>query len=312
MVAVESQNVSVQYYYDPFGRRLSKTVNGVTTYFYYADEGLVAEIDSTGNVVKTYGYKPDSTWTTDPVYVKFEDEFYFYQNDHLGTPQQLISLGGDIVHEITYESFGKGVIDGTSTVASNLRFAGQYYDAETGLHYNWNRYYDPGTGRYLTTDPIGLDFGVNLYIFANNNTNYYIDPNGEFVICAATATALAAILIEGAIVAGIFYYGAYAAADLGKRLGQAIFNKEADKKDESDAPPNKTKLKKKDRRKIEQKKAKEQKHVDEDWEEPASEDYAKWKAKELEKRRGKDARQKAHDKPHLRDRSKSDLDRDYE
>ena len=62
MVTAQSITTTAQYYYDPFGRRLSKTVNGVTTYFYYADEGLAAEIDSTGAVVKTYGYKPDSTW----------------------------------------------------------------------------------------------------------------------------------------------------------------------------------------------------------------------------------------------------------
>ncbi len=59
------------------------------------------------------------------------------------------------------------------------RFPGQYYDNETGLHYNWHRYYDPETGRYITADPIGLDGGdINLYIYVWNNPTNWIDPWG--------------------------------------------------------------------------------------------------------------------------------------
>jgi len=57
-----------------------------------------------------------------------------------------------------------------------LRFPGQYFDEETGLHYNWNRYYDPAIGRYLRLDP--AEDGLNLYVYAGNNPNVFIDPEG--------------------------------------------------------------------------------------------------------------------------------------
>jgi RHS repeat-associated protein len=61
-----------------------------------------------------------------------------------------------------------------------MSFPGQYYDTETGLHYNYYRYYNPPTGRYLTADPIGLRGGINLFVYARNNPVKLIDPTGLF------------------------------------------------------------------------------------------------------------------------------------
>ncbi|MCK5100487.1 MAG: RHS repeat protein, partial [Desulfobacteraceae bacterium] len=174
-----SGSLTAEYYYDPFGRRLYKEVSGVRAYFHYADEGLIAEFDSAGEEIKSYGYKPNSTWTTDPLFMKVGDEYYYYQNDHLGTPQKMIAGNGEVVWSAKYNSFGEATIE-IDTIENNLRFPGQYEDAETGLHYNMWRYYDLKTGRYLRIDPIGLSAGINLFVFCSNNTINSFDPYGLY------------------------------------------------------------------------------------------------------------------------------------
>ena len=67
---------------------------------------------------------------------------------------------------------------------------GQYYDQETGLHYNYFRYYDPTTGRYITSDPIGLAGGLNTYVYVDNNPLYWIDPFGLAGRCATWECAV--------------------------------------------------------------------------------------------------------------------------
>ena len=79
-----------------------------------------------------------------------------------------------------------------------VRFPGQYYDSETQLHYNWNRYYDPRIGRYITSDPIGLRGGLNTFGYVYSNPLGLIDPTGEFV------PLIILIPVVGGIINGIF------------------------------------------------------------------------------------------------------------
>lgn len=102
---------------------------------------------------------------------------YFVHTNHLGTPQALTDESGAVAWEADYEPFGD-VIETISAVSSNLRFPGQYFDQETGLHYNYFRYYSPSDGRYLRADPTGLDADINVYAYGMNNPIIFIDRNG--------------------------------------------------------------------------------------------------------------------------------------
>ncbi|RLA94897.1 MAG: hypothetical protein DRG83_19210, partial [Deltaproteobacteria bacterium] len=81
------------------------------------------------------------------------DELYYFHNDHLGTPQRITNQTGTIVWSANYKPFGEAIIT-TRAISNPFRFPGQYYDQETGLHFNYFRYYEPRIGRYLRGDPL--------------------------------------------------------------------------------------------------------------------------------------------------------------
>jgi RHS repeat-associated protein len=85
------------------------------------------------------------------------------------------------VWQADYATNGEATLSSSNQITSNLRFPGQYFDAESNLHYNTRRYYDPRIGRYITQDPIGFSGGLNLYNYAGGNSVNYIDPTGEFI-----------------------------------------------------------------------------------------------------------------------------------
>jgi len=106
-----------------------------------------------------------------------DNEVYHYHLDHLGTPRELTNNKGDIVWKVRYKSWGNVALKECEEIENNIRFQGQYFDEETGLHYNRHRYYNPDTGQFISQDPIGLLGGVNNYQYAPNPLGW-IDPLG--------------------------------------------------------------------------------------------------------------------------------------
>jgi RHS repeat-associated protein len=104
---------------------------------------------------------------------------YFYHLDHLGTPQVMTDSEQAVVWQASYAPFGQATMS-TEQIDNDLRFPGQYFDQESGLHYNYYRYYDPVTGRYITSDPIGLEGGLNTYAYVGGNPSNNVDPQGLF------------------------------------------------------------------------------------------------------------------------------------
>jgi RHS repeat-associated protein len=98
------------------------------------------------------------------------------------------------------EAFGKTFVDTTlaptttGTTTNNLRFPGQYEDEETNTHYNYFRDYDPTTGRYVQSDPIGLKGGLNTYAYAGGNPILSVDPYGLYCLSESAIGAIGGAL----------------------------------------------------------------------------------------------------------------------
>lgn len=84
---------------------------------------------------------------------------------------------GAVVWSADYKPFGEATVT-VSTITNNLRFPGQYFDAETGLNYNYFRDYNPVIGKYVEADPIGLKGGINLFTYVGNNPIRFVDIFG--------------------------------------------------------------------------------------------------------------------------------------
>ncbi|MBJ2203822.1 RHS repeat-associated core domain-containing protein [Pseudomonas carnis] len=163
---------TASYRYDPFGRRISKTVDGKTTEFFWQGDKLIAEHHAERH--RSYLYEPDSFRPLALLegFGAKETKPYHYQLDHLGTPQELTNPEGEIVWSAHYRAYGQIARLDVGNIDNPLRFQGQYFDAESGLHYNRHRYYNPDIGRYLTPDPVRLAGGINGYRYVPNPTGW--------------------------------------------------------------------------------------------------------------------------------------------
>jgi len=160
---------------------------GVTSIIYTASDNAGNTATATQQIYVSFSSTVGGGTTTPPptgggATVGME-AIYWHHNDHLGTPQAMTDINGTKVWEMSQTPFGIATVnedpDGDGLlVVNNFRFPGQYYDAETGHHYNYHRTYIPEGGNYSQSDPIGLKGGLNTFGYVGGNPINAIDPNG--------------------------------------------------------------------------------------------------------------------------------------
>ncbi|WP_328516390.1 RHS repeat-associated core domain-containing protein, partial [Ralstonia pseudosolanacearum] len=157
----------------------SNVPTGATRYVYDEAGHLIGEYDQSGNAIEETVYLGDTPVAT----VKNGTPYYIYA-DQIDTPRVITDINNLMVWRWDQaDPFGATLPDENPTSLGsftyNLRFPGQIYDQETGKHYNANRDYDPATGKYIQSDPIGLRGGSpSTYAYVDGNPLRYTDASG--------------------------------------------------------------------------------------------------------------------------------------
>ncbi len=178
MVEAKTGAFTTTYTNDGLGRRVSragygaKGIPGRKEEFVHDMEGrLLGEYDGTSKAIE------ETVWLADPgsgagqalpvaVLIPGQTPDYIAA-DQLGAPHQIADSSRNMVWRWNHDPFGNGAPTGSLTY--NPRFSGQYFDSETGFYYNGLRDYDPTTGRYVQSDPVGLAGGMNTYGYAGDD-----------------------------------------------------------------------------------------------------------------------------------------------
>ncbi|CAM2070397.1 PAAR domain-containing protein [Sulfidibacter corallicola] len=161
------------YHYDALGRRIAKVSEDRSVRFVW-DGDLMVQETVEGASPTTYLYEPGSFR---PLARAVAGEIQYYHNDHRGLPREMTGPEGTIIWSGSHGVYGALRDEDVTEASQPLRLPGQYFDEETGLHYNRHRYYDPECGRYTQPDPIGLRGGMNPYQYTEDPVRE-IDPLG--------------------------------------------------------------------------------------------------------------------------------------
>ncbi|MGW6269268.1 DUF6531 domain-containing protein [Streptomyces sp. NPDC055060] len=175
-----------RYLYDPLGRRIAKHLLGAdgevaerTTFAW--DGSLLVERVTNDGMVTSWDYEPGShrpLAQTDGAQADHDARFHAIITDLVGTPVELVSVGGDIAWQARTTLWGVELAHtATDAVDCPLRFPGQYHDAESSLNYNYARHYDPEAARYVSADPLGLEPAPNHHGYVPNPLTWQ-DPLG--------------------------------------------------------------------------------------------------------------------------------------
>nr|WP_298115371.1 RHS repeat domain-containing protein [uncultured Pseudomonas sp.] len=179
-------NSVAEFRYNALGQRTHKlSAQGTTTFLYGPDGQLLGEqlFNSQGVKVSGQYYIWLDSMPLGGINITYDGQgaiasstpFYLH-SDHLNTPRLATNQTQQTVWQWQSDAFGVGSASGS--LMMNLRFPGQYYDQESGLHYNYFRDYDPETGRYVESDPIGLNGGLNTFGYVEGNPITRIDILG--------------------------------------------------------------------------------------------------------------------------------------
>jgi RHS repeat-associated protein len=181
-----TNGASTLYLYNALGQMIEKSGTAGTTVYMQDKAGhAIGEYTSTGGLVE------ETVWLGDIPVATLQPNgsggvnILYVHTDHLNTPRK-VSRPSDNQFEWRWDTdpFGTTAANqnpaGLGTFVYDLRFAGQLYQAETGINQNWNRDYDPLVGKYVESDPIGLaGGGYSTYAYAGNNPTSYVDPTGQ-------------------------------------------------------------------------------------------------------------------------------------
>ncbi len=166
----------VTYKYDPFGRRIEKSVNGTITRYVYDREDILFELDASSNIITEFVHGPG---IDEPIAMIRNNQTYYYHADGLGSVIAITDSYGRVVQRYEYDSFGNITYQQDPNFKQPYTYTGREYDEESGLYYYRARYYDAKVGRFITQDPIGFAGGdVNFYVMVINNPLRFIDPFG--------------------------------------------------------------------------------------------------------------------------------------
>jgi len=181
LASVTGSPTAANFVYDGWNRRYSKTPSGsnAINYIYDPFGNLIEE--QNGSYVTDYIYSNGRPVGLFVPTGTSGGTLYFVHTDRQGTPQFVTDINQNVVWKTTYQPFGTTGLITSSLTTQNKRFPGQSFDVETGFYQNVNRDYMPNLGRYLETDPIGLNGGMNTYAYANGNPAKYVDRQGLLV-----------------------------------------------------------------------------------------------------------------------------------